>query len=195
MNRIFVDGEMVVASPETASIEEILAALVGKSEPLRHNPLVLVALESLGESFAAVLMTSTAVFSPVGQDPLTYDKPPGWGSLGPWSVFAAGGGSENGQPYVTFTMAFDDPDAAERNLDEIRDRVKSYKTLVPERLSDSPALAAGWPEYPLDEACSSLSVEAARWPFGSAISVQCQTQFNLIWTQMVNLRDLGFLLP
>lgn len=194
-NRVFVGKEVVVASPETASVEEFLDVLVGEARPLRDNPLALAAIESLGETFAAVILTRTSAFNPDGSIPLTYEKPPDWGNLGPWNILAAGSGEEDGQSYFAFSIAFDDPTAADSNLDEFKARVGNYQTLVPQRFPESDALIAGWPNRPLDEACSDISVNALSWTFGSAITVHCQTQFSLLWTQLVDLRDLGFLVP
>lgn len=194
-NRVFVGKEVIVASPETSSVEEFLDVLVGEARPLRNNPLALASLESLGETFAAVILTRTSVFNPDGSIPLTYEKPPDWGNLGPWDILTAGSGEEDGQPFIAFSIAFDDPTAADSNLDEVKARVENYQTLVPQRFPESDALIEGWPNRPLDEACIDISIDALRWTFGSAITMLCQTQFSLLWTQLVDFRDIGFLVP
>ena len=194
-NRVFVGKEVVVASPETASVEEFLDVLVGEAKSLRDNPLALAAIESLGETFAAVILTRTGVFNPVGSIPLTYAKPPAWGALDQWNILAAGSGVEDGQPYFAFTIAFDDPTAADSNLDEVKARVENYQTLVPQRFPESTALIEGWPNRPLDEACNDISINALSWTYGSTITMLCQTHISLLWTQLVDLRDLGFLVP
>ena len=193
--RVFIGKEAVVASPEPASIEEFLDVLVGETKPLGDNPLALAATESLGETFATVILTRTGVFNPVGSIPLTYAKSSAWGSLDQWSILAAGSGLKDGQSYVAFSIAFDDPAAAESNFDEVRIRVENYETLIPQRFPDNPALAQGWPNRPFDEACSDVFINALSWTFGSAITVLCETRINSLWTQMVDLRDLGFLVP
>ena len=194
-NRVFVGKEVVVASPETASVEEFLDVLVGEAKSLRYNRLALAAIESLGETFAAVILTRTGVFNPVGSIPLTYAKPPAWGTLDQWNILAAGSGVEDGQPYFAFTIAFDDPTAADSNLNEVKARVENYQTLVPQRFPESTALIEGWPNRPLDEACNDISINALSWTYGSTITMLCQTHISLLWTQLVDLRDLGFLVP
>ena len=150
------------------------------------------AVESLGETFTAAVLPRGGVFNPVGQIPLTYAKPSSWGALSPWNILAAGSGVEDGQPFFAFSIAFDDPTAADANFDEIKARVENYQSLVPQRFSENPALIEGWPSQPFDEACSDISINALSWTFGSTITVACQTETNLFWSQLVNMRDLGF---
>lgn len=64
---------------------------------------------------------------------------------------------------------------------------------TPSQIREAPV--EGWPNRPLDEACGDISINALSWAYGSAITVHCQTQAGLPWSQMVNLRDLGFLVP
>ena len=194
-NRIFVDKELFVASQETASMEEFLDVMAGEAQPLTENLLAMAAIESMGETFTAAVLTRTGVFNPVGQIPLTHAKPPDWGNLSSWNILAAGSGIKDGQPFFAFTIAFDDPAAADSNFDEFKARVENYETLIPQRFPDSPHLIEGWPNQPLDEACSDVFITAQRWTFGSTITVFCQTPTSRLWSQLLDLRDLGFLVP
>lgn len=194
-NRVFVDKEVVAVSPDTAPIEEFLDVTVGETRPLRDNPLALAAFETLGETFVAALLTRTGVFNPVGQTPLTYEKPPDWGNLGPWNILAAGSGVRDGHPFSAFSIVFDDPNAADSNVDEVKARVESYQTIVPQRFPENSVLIEKYPKRPLDEACSAISINALSWTYGSAITLHCQTQNSLLWIQLMDARDLGFLVP
>ena len=190
-NRVFVDKEVVAVSPETASIEEFLDVTVGETRPLRDKPLALAAFESLGETFVAALLTRTGVFNPVGQTPLTYEKPPDWGNLGPWNILAGGSGVRDGHPFFAFSIVFDDPNAADSNVDEVKARVEHYQTIVAQRFPENSVLIEKWPKRPLDEACSTISINALSWTYGSAITLHCQTQTSLLWIQLMDVRDLG----
>ena len=194
-NRIYVDRELVAASQETASLEEFLDVLVGEATPLTGNPLVLAAIESLGETFTAAVLTRAGVFNPVDQAPLAHAKPPAWGTLSPLKIFAAGGGIKDGQPFFALSMAFDDPAAADSNIDEVKGRVENYHTIVPKRFPEAPHLKEALPNQPFNEVCSDISINSLRWTSGSTITVTCQTETNLFWSLLLNLRDLGFLVP
>ena len=130
INGVYVSRDLVVVSRETASMEEFLDLLVGKTRPLRDRPLALAAIGSLGETFAAAVLTRDSIFNPVASAPLTYDKPPVWGTLAPWEILAAGSGVQDGQPFFAFSIAFDDPTGADSNLSEVKARVESYHTLA-----------------------------------------------------------------
>ena len=66
---------------------------------------------------------------------------------------------------------------------------------MPHRYADKPHLIEGWPDEPFVETCSDISINALRWELGSAIKIVCQTEIDLMWSQLVDLRDLGFLVP
>ena len=194
-NRVFTDKEVVIASPEATSVEEFLDVFVGDAKSLSYNRLALTAIESLGETFATVILARNGVFNPVGSVPLTYAKPSDWGTLDHWNLLAAGSGQENGHPFFALTIAFDDPTAADSNLDEVKVRLANYQTLVPQRFPESTALIQGWPDLPLEETCHDTSINATSSTHGSTITIVCKTNIPLFWTQMVDLRDLGFLIP
>ena len=194
-NRVFVTKDLFVASPETASVEEFLGSLAGETKSSTHNTLALTALESLGPTLATVILTRTGVFNPLGSIPLTHVKPASWNTLEQWEILAAGNGLQDGQPYFALTIAFEDPKAADSNLDELRARLEGYKTIVPQRFPESAALIQGWPSQPLDERCNDISIDAVSSTHGSTITVLCETHIPLLWTQIVDLRDLGFLVP
>ena len=187
--------DLFVASPETASVEEFLGSLAGETKSSTHNTLALTALESLGPTLATVILTRTGVFNPLGSIPLTHVKPASWNTLEQWEILAAGNGLQDGQPYFALTIAFEDPKAADSNLDELRARLEGYKTIVPQRFPESAALIQGWPSQPLDETCNDISLDAVSSTHGSTITVLCETHIPLLWTQIVDLRDLGFLVP
>ena len=193
INRVFVSAELVAAAPDTASMKNFLDVLAGEADPLSENDLVLAAVESLGDISTAAALTRDGVFNPVGQAPLSNEKPPGWGTLGPWEILAAGSGLQDGHPFLALSIAFEDPDAAGSNIEEMKTRVGSYRTIVPQRFPGNSTLSELWPAHPFNEVCNSISIDSQRWTSGSTITVNCRTEAVLFWAQLLDMRDLGFL--
>ena len=195
MNRAVVTDDLIVASPETRSIEEFLNLMDGSEEAVGDNMLALSTLEALGETYAATLMTRSAIFNPNEDKPVTFDKLVEWADLDEWEIFAAGGGMEDGQPFFAMALGFNDPDAAGRNAGELKARVSSYRTLLGDRYPESHALLEAWPSEPFREGCDSISVDSHRWSFGSAINLRCKSDTKFPWSLLIDLRDVGFLFP
>ena len=192
-NRVFASAEIMATAPDTASMKDFLDVLTGEADPIRENNLVLAAVESLGDISTAAALTRNGVFNPEGQTPLKSEKPPGWGTLDTWKILAAGSGIQDGQPFLAISIAFEDPDAAGSNIEEMKTRVGSYRTIVPQRFPEDATLNENWPAHPFDEVCNSISIDSQRWTSGSTITIKCRTEAVRFWAQMLDMRDLGFL--
>ena len=193
MNRVYVSGTALIASPATEYITGMLAAWANESPSLADDSAFSSIALSLGDPLSAGLLTREAILNPESGSPVDlsqFEKPAEWGTLHEWSDMGAGYGRDEEGEWWIISLFYSDPDAAEADALELLGRMGSYDTSLPELVE------RGWLQQPVDQSCSELTAEIWRHEHGSNLSVRCEMMENgATALHLVDLRDLGFLLP
>jgi hypothetical protein len=202
MNRIYVDGEGMVAGPATNSVEAVLETLKGNAPSLAASPVYSTIAWSLGDPLAVVIMPRRLALDAYSlwtahrpfSDPPEYTGQETWNTLHEWEAMGAGYSRDaEGQQWLTISLFYADAGAAEADAAELVNRMMTYRSLVwPEDRE-----LMGYLERPFHD-CISLSSTTARSEYGSLLTVECafDTKESLKnWWMMLGQRDLGFLVP
>ena len=193
MNRVYVSGAALIVAPATEFVTDMLAAWANESPPLADDAAFSSIALALGDPLSAGLLTRETVLNPETEGSVglsQYEKPAEWGTLHEWSDMGAGyGRSEEGQWWV-ISLFYSEPDAAVADADELIQRMRGYDTALTEFVE------RGWPQRPIDQACSQLNAVIQQREDGSTLSIRCtMSEDGPTALQLVDLRDLGFLLP
>ncbi len=193
MNRVYVSGAALIASPATEFVTGMLAAWANESPSLADDAAFSNMTLALGDPLSAGLLTREAILNHEtdGSEVLSqYEKPAEWGTLHEWSDMGAGyGRSEEGRWWV-ISLFYPEPDAADADADELIQRMLWYDTALTELVE------RGWPQQPIEQACSQLTADTQQHEDGSTLSIRCaMREDGPTALQLVDLRDLGFLLP
>lgn len=199
MDHVFIGEGVLMAAPATGilvdAMVEALKVRAGAAPSMADEPPVLGIARSLGNPLSAVILTRPSVLEPGYLPALFYDKPTDWGTLNEWELFAAGYRVSEGSRWLTISLYYPDPGHATEDADELERRIPSYVTVVPQLPGASPQLAAGWPEKPYDQMCGPLTSSTSNPGVGSILTVRCPIKNGITWWQLIDFRDLGFLLP
>ena len=200
MDHVFIGEGVLMAAPGVNKLSEALVDALkvraGTVSSMADDPPVLGIARSLGDPLSAVILTRPGVLEPGYLPALFYDKPSDWGTLNEWELFAAGYGVSDAGQYLTFSLYYPDPAHATQDAEELERRIPSYFTVVPQLFPEAPPqLAAGWPKKPYDQMCGPLTFSTGNAGVGSILTVQCPIKNDITWWQLIDLRDLGFLLP
>ena len=155
---------------------------------------------SLGNPLSAVLLTRSTVLEPKGVNQPRYEKPEEWGNLHQWEALGMGYGISGGAPWMALSLFYPDPDAAEADAGELTLRMSNYDSAIP---FTHPQLReeqlASMLKRPVDEICGALNAGYRSGENGSTLTMRCdvkdQAVANIWWSVLLNMRDLGFLLP
>ena len=193
MNRVYVSGAALIASPATEFVTGMLAAWANESPSLADDAAFSNIALALGDPLSAGLLTREAILNHETDGSVVlsqYEKPAEWGTLHEWSDMGASyGRSEEGQWWVV-SLFYSEPDAAYADADELIRRMRDYDTALTELVE------RGWPQRPIDQACSQLNAVIQQRENGSTLSIRCtMSEDGPTALQLVDLRDLGFLLP
>ena len=201
MNRVYVDEGTLITSPATHMIEGILRVKVwvntwtGEGPSVNYDPAFLSLGEALWDSLsAAILPRRTALDTSSLSHPPQLERQDGWGTLHEWEAVGFGYGREpDGSHWFDFSLFYVDPEAADIDALELVNRMETYETSVQEELLDR-----GLPEHPL-QVCGAFSYAANRVEHGSTLTVRCAFKEDAtpgaMWVQVIDMRDLGFLVP
>lgn len=200
MNRVFVEDDVLIAAPATDMVTDILAAWAGEQSSLSEDTAFSSLAAALGDPLSAALLTRDTALnfeasgvSSEGQANILsdYQRPSDWGVIHEWEALGIGFGRDDDARWLVISLFYSDPDAAEADAQELLQRMDGYSTVATE-LSDRNA----WLEFPIDTSCSRLTSDAQRHDDGSTLSIQCAlTEDAVSWVLLMELRDLGFLLP
>ncbi len=155
---------------------------------------------TLRNPLSAALLTRSMFLGPNAAKPPRYDKPEEWGELHQWEAMGIGYGISGGIPQLTLSLFYSDPDAAEADAEELTLRMSDYDTAAALMYPDmgEPQLAA-MIQQPVDTICGALNAGYRSGDFGSILSMRCDVEdtvfANIWWSVLLNMRDLGFLLP
>lgn len=199
MDHVFIGEGVLIAAPGADVLAnafvEALKVRVDAAPSMADHPPVLSIARSLGDPLSAVILTRPSVLEPEDLPALFYDKPTDWGTLNEWELFAVGYGISEGSRWLAISLYYPYPGHATEDADELEQRIPSYVTIVPQLPGASPQLAAGWPKKPYDQMCGPLTSSTSNPGVGSILTVRCPIKNGITWRQLIDLRDLGFLLP
>ena len=193
MNRVYVSGAALIVAPATEFITGMLAAWANESPPLADDAAFSSIALALGDPLSAGLLTREAILNPETEGSVglsQYEKPAEWGTLHEWSDMGASyGRGEEGRWWV-ISLFYSEPDAAIADADELIQRMRGYDTALTELVE------RGWPQRPIDQACSQLTADTQQHEDGSTLSIRCaMREDGATALFLVDVRDLGFLLP
>ena len=193
MNRVYVSDTALIVAPATEYVTSMLATWANELPSLADDAAFSAIALALDDSLSAVLLTREATLSPeagVAGGFSQYEKPAEWGTLHDWSDMGAGYGRDADGEWWAISLFYPDQDAADADADELIERMWGYDTALTE--------LAGrvLPERPIDQSCSELTAETRQHEHGSTLSIRCEMlEDGATAMQLVDLRDLGFLLP
>ena len=148
---------------------------------------------ALGDPLSAGLFTREAIMDPeVGLSAgfSQFEKPAEWGTLHEWSDMGAGYGRDEEGDWWVISLFYSDPGAADADADELIQRMWGYDTALME------LVRAG---IGYSNPSTNHAVSLRRKPGdmnGSNLSIRCtMIEDGATALQLVDLRDLGFLLP
>ena len=193
MNRVYVSDTALIASPDTAFVTGMLAAWANESPSLADDAAFSSIALALGDPLSAGLFTRETILNPeagLSAGFSKYEKPAEWGTLHEWSDMGAGyGRGEEGEWWV-LSLFYSEPNAADADADELIQRMWGYDTALTELAGQIS------PQQPVDQSCSQLTAETRQHEAGSTLSIRCEMmEEGTTALHLVDLRDLGFLLP
>ncbi|MFQ5878823.1 MAG: hypothetical protein ACE5IZ_01425 [Dehalococcoidia bacterium] len=191
MNRVFVADGILVRAGATSEVAAILEAWAGLTPSLADDPALASLATALGDPLSAALLTRSTVLEPKkkSRPPPRYQKQPSWGTLHPWDILGLGYKTAEGSRWWAIALFYPDPTAAKSDGDELVRRMQEYTTTIQD---------PDWPQRPFVEFCGPLSWSYASRHDGSTLTVLCPLKEDApvgMWTVLIDLRDLGFLLP
>ena len=184
--RIFVADDVLVASPDTEPLVQVLGAHNGDLPSLDESEPFSRVASALSDPLRAAILTREMVLEPEGTPPVDYDPPADWGSLHGWDLFGVGYGRTIATATYRFVLHYPEPDSAELDTAELARRVEDYLVELEE--------ASG-----VDEFCQSWEPAVSVYGTGSVLTVMCETPVagpsggGVL--EIVSARSLGFLSP
>jgi hypothetical protein len=120
-----------------------------------------------------------------------YERPAEWGTLPEWEALGASFSRGDDGPWWVVSLFYSDPGAADADADELLQRMRGYDTALTELME-----RGAWVQQPIDRSCSQLTADVQRYAASSTLTIRCAlTEDPVAWWLLVDLRDLGFLLP
>ena len=193
MNRVYVSGATLIAAPATEFVTVMLAAWANESPSLADDAAFSSIALALGDPLSAGLLTRETVLNPETEGSVglsQYEKPAEWGTLHEWSDMGASYGRGEEGRWWAISLFYSEPDAADADADELIQRMRGYDSALTELVE------RGWPQRPIDQACSQLTADTQQHEDGSTLSIRCaMREDGATALFLVDVRDLGFLLP
>ena len=193
-NRILVADNLLVVSPDTTPLLQVIRARSGRIPSLAGSPAFSAIAAELSDPLTAVLLTRQAALHsdlgiPGDQVPGADDRPEESQALHEWEAFGAGFGATAETATLRFVLHYPHPDWAELDAEALVERIESYL----------PGLGR-WDL--VHEFCESWSPSAKAHGNGSTLSVKCEIpnsdesgRLAFGVTSLVPMRLLGFLAP
>ena len=196
MNHVFIDNGVLITAPANDMLADALEVRAGTAPSLADDPAILGIARSLGQPLSVVILTRSTVLEPGFLPALAYDKPADWGTLNEWELFAAGYAVSGENRLLIISLHYSDPADAIEDAGELERRIPNYVSIVPQLLPGATSqLAAGWPEKPYAQMCGPLTFSTGGTGIGSILTIHCPIKNGINWWELVDMRDLGFLLP
>ena len=197
-NRIFVGDNLLVVSPDTTPVLQVIRARNGKVPSVADSEAFAGIAAELSDPLTAALLTRQAALHsdlgiPGDQVPGADDRPEEWQALHEWEAFGAGFGTTAETATLRFVLYYPHyyphPDWAELDAEALVERIESYL----------PGLGR-WDL--VHEFCESWSPSVRVHGNGSMLTVKCKIpnsdgsgRLALGVTSLVPMRLLGFLAP
>lgn len=159
---------------------------------------------SLGGPLSAALMTRSMVLEPEVVKPPRYEKPEDWGDLHQWEALGIGYGIRDDVPWMALSLFYPDPAAAEADAEELTLRMSNYESAIPLmypqfREEQLAAMLGDGRDQPINAICRTLDATISSDEIGSVLTMRCdivdENASNMWWSVLLDMRDLGFLLP
>ena len=202
MKRVVLgDGTLAIGGVQMIDlVPDIQRASQGDIQSLNDDAAFRSLALSLGGPLSAALLTRSTVLEPKVVNPPRYEKPDDWGDLHQWEALGMGYGISEGAPWLALSLFYPDPDAAEADAGELALRMSDYDSAVPlthpELRQDQ---LAGMLKRPIDEICEAFKVGYSSDGNGSTLTIICNMKEGIArsawWSVLLDMRDLGFLLP
>ena len=165
-NRIFIADNLLVVSPDTTPVLQVIRARNGKIPTLADSSAFAgIAAELSDPLIAALLTRQAALHSDLGipgdQVPGSDDRPERWQVLHEWEAFGAGFGTTAETATLRFVLYYPHPDWADLDAEALVERIESYL----------PGLGR-WD--PVHELCESWSPSVRVHGNGSTLTVRCE---------------------
>ena len=193
-NRIFVGDDLLVVSPDTRPVVQVIRTRKGEAPSLADSPAFWAIAAELSDPLNAALLTREATLDPdLGipreQVPGSADRPEEWEVMHEWEAFGAGFDKTPETTTLRFALYYPHRDWAELDAETLVERIESYL----------PGL--GGLEL-VHQFCESWSPSARVHGNGSTLTVACEvptgeeSRYLLSGVKdLVPLRLLGFLAP
>ena len=198
MDHVFTGEGVLMAGLRAEMLADALEVRAGAAPSVASDPRFLAISRSLRDPLSAAILTRKSVLEPEYLPALFYDKPAEWGVLNEWELFAVGYGISGTDRLLTLSLYYPNPDDAAADAGELERRIPHYTTVVPQLFPDAPPeLEEGWPEKPYAQMCGVLTSSTSDAGDGSVLTIQCplNNEAGISWRELVDMRDLGFLLP
>ena len=193
-NRIFVGDDLLVVSPNTPPVVQVIQTRNGEVPSLTDSPAFWAIAAELSDPLAAALLTREATLDPDfgiprEQAPGSADRPEEWEVMHEWEAFGAGFGKTPETTTLRFALYYPHRDWAELDAETLVERIESYL-----------AGLGGFELVP--QLCESWAPSDRIHGNGSTLTVTCEvptgeeSRYLLSGvTNLVPLRVLGFLAP
>ena len=202
MKRVVLgDGTLAIGGVQMIDlIPDIQSASQGDIPSLNDDAAFRSLALSLGGPLSAALLTRSMVLEPEVAKPPRYEKPENWRDLHQWEALGMGYGISGGVPWLALSLSYPDPDAAEADAGELTLRMSDYDSALrlthPELREEQ---LAAMLKRPIDEICGALKAGYSSDGNGSTLTIRCNMKEGIArsawWSVLLNMRDLGFLLP
>ena len=202
-NRIYIDDGTLVATPATEQIQSIMRTWTGEQQSLLEAPGFLRLGETLWDTLSAAILPRSVALDTSHiseQQQPQFKKQDTWGTLHEWESAGFGFGRDaDGEKWYVISLFYPDPDAAGADASELVHRMETYEASVwPELLQQ------GYPKHPF-VGCEITSTSHASYLDGSVLTVRYRAPgatiphgdgtHPVIWFELIDMRDLGFLVP
>jgi hypothetical protein len=194
-NRVAVLDDLIVISPATEEVTNVLDTMTGTVPSIMDNAVCRALADSLGDPLAAVMTTPERIITSI-QDAENKPKfdfaiPGGWRQLHTYEMAALGYRAEGDRRFVDIALYYTDKAAAEADGKEIVSRMSSYTLNTwTENADKSAFLDLFQPGEPA----------VTQYPDGAVLKISCQLIPKApMWTAMIlggeglPIRDLLFL--
>jgi hypothetical protein len=208
-NRLYVDDSALIAAPATEMIEGVLRTWAGEEPSALDDPGFARIGEALWDTLSAAILPRDVALDVSHTHPSPqFQHQETWGTLHEWEAVGFGFGRDaDGSEWAVISLFYRDLNAAEADVGELVHRMETYETSVWPDLVER-----GWPEHPF-EGIEIIGASGDSKRFGSVLTVKYREpepgpewpvgrdpktaayMGPRAWFQLVDARDLGFLVP
>ena len=184
--RISVTDDVLVVSPDSDPMAQVLATKAGQSPSLNDSESFSRVASALSDPLRASILPRKMVLEPKAARSVDFEPPPEWGSLQEWDLFGAGYGRTADVVTNHLVLHYPHPEWAELDAAKLPRRVEHFLE----------ELERG---RPVREFCQSWESAVAVYDTGSVLTVTCETPaadaVGAGVVELVSPRVLGFLSP